>query len=72
MTGFGDAAEQADGVSWTVDIRSLNNRYFKGTLRLPESVAALEAEVETLLRRKLDHTDAFASCDGCAERSSGE
>lgn len=54
MTGFGDAAQQTGGVSWTVDIRSLNNRYFKGTLRLPEAVAALEAEIETLLRRKLN------------------
>jgi uncharacterized protein (TIGR00255 family) len=54
MTGFGDAVEQVNGVSYTVDIRSLNNRYFKATLRLPESVSGLEAEIETLLRKKLN------------------
>lgn len=54
MTGFGDAAAQVDGVSYSVDIRSLNNRYFKGTLRLPEAISGLEAEIETLLRKKLN------------------
>lgn len=54
MTGFGDAAAQTDGISYSVDIRSLNNRYFKGTLRLPDAISGLEAEIETLLRKKLN------------------
>lgn len=54
MTGFGDATLQVAGVSYAVDIRSLNNRYFKATLRLPDAIAGLEAEIETLLRKKLN------------------
>jgi uncharacterized protein (TIGR00255 family) len=53
MTGFGDAAAKTDGVSYHVELRSVNNRYFKASLRLPEAVAALEAEMEMVLRRKL-------------------
>lgn len=54
MTGFGDASEQIDGVHYAVEVRSLNNRYFKGTVRLPDDVAGLDAEIESLLRRKLN------------------
>jgi len=53
MTGFGDVAYNADGVSYHVEVRSVNNRYFKASLRLPEVVAALEAELEAVLRRRL-------------------
>jgi len=54
MTGFGDASEQAAGVQYSVELRSLNNRYFKATIRLPEEIASLEAELESLLRNKLN------------------
>ncbi|MEX0774248.1 MAG: YicC/YloC family endoribonuclease [Phycisphaeraceae bacterium] len=53
MTGFGDASEQVDGVHYLVELRSLNNRYFKASIRLPEVLAALEAELEVLLRKRL-------------------
>jgi len=50
MTGFGDASREADGVHYAVEVRSLNNRYFKASIRLPEEIAGLEAELETRLR----------------------
>jgi uncharacterized protein (TIGR00255 family) len=53
MTGFGDASAQIDGIHYAVEVRSLNNRYFKSTIRLPEQIAGLEAELEALLRRLL-------------------
>ncbi len=53
MTGFGDAAEQVDGNHYAVELRSLNNRYFKATIRLPEEIASLEAELDALLRNRL-------------------
>ena len=34
MTGFGDAACEVDSVHYAVELRSLNNRYFKATIRL--------------------------------------
>jgi uncharacterized protein (TIGR00255 family) len=53
MTGYGDASEQVDNTHYSVELRSVNNRYFKTTMRLPEVLAGLEAELETLLRKRL-------------------
>jgi uncharacterized protein (TIGR00255 family) len=53
MTGFGDAQLEADGHAYHVEIRSVNNRYFKAALHLPEGFAFLEADVERLLRTRL-------------------
>ena len=53
MTGCGDASHEEDGVYHVVEIRSLNNRYFKATIRLPEYLQFLEPEVERLLRSRL-------------------
>jgi uncharacterized protein (TIGR00255 family) len=53
MTGFGDAAAQVNGVHYAVEIRALNNRFFKPVIKLPESVSGLEPELESLLRQRL-------------------
>lgn len=54
MTGFGDASARESGVEYSVEIKSVNNKYFKGILRLPESLQSLEAECEVFLRQRLD------------------
>src|SRR3954447_5867858 len=53
MTGFGDATAEHDGTHYAVEIRSLNNRFFKPVIKLPENVSGLEPEIETRLREKL-------------------
>jgi uncharacterized protein (TIGR00255 family) len=53
MTGFGDASGERDGTHYAVEIRSLNNRYFKACIKLPENVSGLEPELETRLREDL-------------------
>src|SRR2546426_10470010 len=53
MTGFGDATAERDGTHYAVEIRALNNRFFKSTIKLPENVSGLEPELETLLRAAL-------------------
>ena len=53
MTGFGDATAEKDGTHYSVEIRSLNNRYFKSTIKLPDNVSGLEPELETMLREQL-------------------
>ena len=53
MTGFGQAACQVDDVHYAVEIRSVNNRYFKSTIRVPDELACLEAELETQLRKRV-------------------
>jgi uncharacterized protein (TIGR00255 family) len=53
MTGYGEAEAQVSGVNYAVEIKALNNRYFKAIIRLPESVAFLEENIEKLLRKNL-------------------
>ncbi len=53
MTGFGEAAGSHDGVHYSLEVRSLNNKYFKVSTRMPEELNALEPVVETALRAKL-------------------
>ena len=53
MTGFGAAQGQAEGVEYAVEIRSVNNRYFKLALHLPEVWSAAEPEIEKLLRGRI-------------------
>ena len=53
MTGFGDAVAEKSGNHYAVEIRSLNNRFFKAVIKLPDIVSGLEPELETLLREQL-------------------
>src|SRR5947208_7416451 len=53
MTGFGDAVAEKDGTHYAVEIRSLNDRFFKAVIKLPDIVSGLEPELETLLREQL-------------------
>jgi uncharacterized protein (TIGR00255 family) len=51
MTGFGDARRQTAGMTVTVEIRTINSRHFKLSVRAPEGYGALESQVEELIRR---------------------
>lgn len=53
MTGFGEASLEVDGVHFSVEIRSLNNKFFKASLRLPEDFQRLEPQLDSRLRRRL-------------------
>lgn len=53
MTGFGDASAQNQGTHYSVEVRALNNRFFKPVIKLPEMVGGLEPEIETTLRTRL-------------------
>jgi uncharacterized protein (TIGR00255 family) len=53
MTGFGEAHQQADGMAVVVEVRTINNRYFKFTLRAGEGYSALESRVESLVRDQI-------------------
>ena len=56
MTGFGDAAEQVDGTHYAIELRSLNNRHYKASIKLSEGFASLEPEVDRWLRDALVST----------------
>lgn len=53
MTGFGEAEAERDGVHYHVEIRSVNNKYFKAAIKLPEQLQSFEVEVDRLLRARL-------------------
>jgi uncharacterized protein (TIGR00255 family) len=53
MTGYGEAQGEVNGVSYIVEIKTLNHRYFKTIVKLPELVAFLEEDIEKLLRKNL-------------------
>lgn len=53
MTGYGEASAQVGGAHFFVEVRSLNSKYFKATIRLPEEYQGLEAEMEQVLRTQL-------------------
>src|SRR4051794_2870097 len=53
MTGYGEAHYQSDALSLTIELRALNNRYLKVSLRAPEPYNLLEAEFEKVIRRSI-------------------
>ncbi len=53
MTGFGVATAEVEGARCSVEIRSVNSRFFKSALRLPAELEQLEPELESVLMRRL-------------------
>lgn len=53
MTGHGAARLQQDGVVVTVEVRTVNNRYYKLSLRSTEGYAALESRIDELIRQSI-------------------
>ncbi len=54
MTGFGDSSLQVDGAHYAIEIRSLNSKWFKSLIRLPEELQSLEGEIEIQLAHRLN------------------
>jgi uncharacterized protein (TIGR00255 family) len=53
MTGFGEAQLEEDGHAYHIELRSVNNRYLKASIRLPEEFAFLEPDIERMLRGRI-------------------
>lgn len=53
MTGFGEASTTEGGTHYAVEVRSLNGKYFKSSIRLAEEYQALEPMLEAEVRRRL-------------------
>src|SRR5436309_6366713 len=51
MTGYGAARFQSDALNIAIEMRTVNNRYLKVTLRATEPYNLLEAEFEKVIRR---------------------
>jgi uncharacterized protein (TIGR00255 family) len=53
MTGFGEARRQEGAVAVAVELRTVNNRYFKFSLRASEGYSSLEPQIEALVREQV-------------------
>lgn len=53
MTGFGEARLEDGGYAYYVEVRSVNNRYFKAAIHLPDNCGYLEPQIERWLRQRL-------------------
>lgn len=53
MTGFGVAQRCVTGVSYALEMRSVNHRYFKASIKLPDGMTFAEPGIESQLREKL-------------------
>jgi len=53
MTGFGNASYDSESVYVSSEIKSVNNRYLKLSVRMPDSVARFEADIEKLIRSRV-------------------
>jgi uncharacterized protein (TIGR00255 family) len=51
MTGYGEARYQSDGLNVSIELRALNNRYLKISLRASDPYHLLEPEFEKVIRR---------------------
>lgn len=53
MTGYGAAQHAEQGVGYVLEVRSVNNRYLKLAIKLPEHLQFAEPAVERLLRARI-------------------
>jgi uncharacterized protein (TIGR00255 family) len=53
MTGFGEAQRQDLGLAVTVELRTINSRYFKFSLRSSEGYSLLEPQIEAVVRERI-------------------
>lgn len=53
MTGYGTAAANISGMDITVEIKSVNHRYFEYTSKLPRSFLFLDERLKNLLQEKI-------------------
>jgi uncharacterized protein (TIGR00255 family) len=51
MTGFGNASRRTDSLSVSAEIKAVNNRYLKLSMRLPDSMTRFESAIEKLIRK---------------------
>jgi uncharacterized protein (TIGR00255 family) len=53
MTGFGEGRRQNERIAITVEIKSVNNKHLKVSIRSPDSYLTLEHDLEKLVRQHI-------------------
>ena len=65
MTGYGNAKVSADGITVSVDLKSVNNRYLETSVRLPRVYLSLEEEIKNTVKQNISRgkVDVFITID---------
>jgi uncharacterized protein (TIGR00255 family) len=53
MTGFGSGQAVVEGVEFAVEVRTVNNRYFKLSAKIPEAWSSVEPEIDKRVRSRV-------------------
>jgi uncharacterized protein (TIGR00255 family) len=63
MTGFGRGEASADGIRLTVEIKTVNHRYFSSSMRLPREHVGLEQRLTAHVKQRVERGHAALSFD---------
>ncbi len=53
MTGFGRGSSEKDGRSFTIEIKSVNHRYYETNIRMPRALIAFEDKIRKIIGEKV-------------------
>jgi uncharacterized protein (TIGR00255 family) len=53
MTGFGEAHQTDGGLNVAIEIRSVNSRYFKLSIRAGDRYSVLEPRIDSIVRERI-------------------
>ena len=53
MTGFGRGSSEKDGKSFTIEIKSVNHRYFETNIRMPRVLIVFEDKIRKIIGEKV-------------------
>lgn len=67
MTGFGRGEASLNGVRVTVEVKTVNHRFFSSSLRLPREYAGLEQRLTNQVRERVERGHAAVSFELAAE-----
>ncbi|MGG1685350.1 YicC/YloC family endoribonuclease [Pseudalkalibacillus sp. NRS-1564] len=72
MTGFGRASNVYEGVQVTIEMKSVNHRYFDGTFRMPKAVFHLEGRMKKAIQSYVSRgkIELYLTIDGADLQSS--
>jgi len=71
MTGCGEATLTRNGCTCRLEVRSVNHRFFKLTLRAREGFSALEPRIDAAIRRRLHRGSVQVSLDVAGRGTGG-
>ncbi len=53
MTGYGEAVYQSQGIYYCAEVKTVNGKFLKSNLKLPDSAGFLEEDIEAIIRENI-------------------